>query len=222
MADHGRNHRLALDVLKTGPATTWAASGRSLLGRSLGRLLRLVLLLVAVAAASFVLMINSPVDPVNAYVGADVAAIGPEQRAQIAERWGLNDSPLERFGSWLGQIAHGDLGQSLTFNQPVSQVIADKFLTSLALMAVAWSLSGVIGFGLGVLAGVRRGRFLDRAVCWWAYTLASAPTFWSGCCCSTGSRCRCSGRRCAARSRWGRSPTRSPCSTGCTTSSCRR
>jgi peptide/nickel transport system permease protein len=38
----------------------------------------------------------------------------------------------------------------------------------------------VFGFSLGVVAGVRRGRFTDRAICWWAYTLASAPTFWVG------------------------------------------
>jgi peptide/nickel transport system permease protein len=180
MADHGRDRRLALELLTSGPSPWRGATGRSLLARALGRLGRLVLLLAAVAAASFVLMVNSPVDPVDAYVGADVAAVGPEQRAQIAERWGLDDPPLERFGAWLGRLVQGDLGRSPTFGQPVADVIADKFATSLALMAVAWLLSGAIGFGLGVLAGVRRGRFTDRAICWWAYTLASAPTFWVG------------------------------------------
>ncbi|MFC5996274.1 ABC transporter permease [Pseudonocardia hispaniensis] len=145
-----------------------------------GRLVRLVLLLFAVAVASFALMAASPVDPVNAYVGADIAAIGPEQRAQIAERWGLNDPPLERFFDWLGNVATGDLGRSATFNAPVTQVIGETFRASLALMAVAWLLSGILGFALGVLAGVRRGRLADRVVTWWAYVLASAPTFWVG------------------------------------------
>jgi peptide/nickel transport system permease protein len=145
-----------------------------------GRLLRLVLLLTAVATASFALMVRSPVDPVDAYVGGDIAAIGPEQRAQIAERWGLDDPPLERFATWLGTVAQGDLGRSLTFNQPVAEVIGERFLSTLALMATAWVLSGLFGFALGVLAGVRQGRFTDRAVTWWAYTLASAPTFWVG------------------------------------------
>ncbi len=152
----------------------------SRLRSGLGRLLRLVLLLAAVATASFTLMVHSPVDPVNAYVGGDLAAIGPEQRAQIAERWGLDDPAPERFLAWLGNLAQGDLGQSLTFNQPVTAVIGERFLTSAALMATAWLLSGLIGFALGVVAGVRRGRFSDRAICWWAYTLASAPTFWVG------------------------------------------
>ncbi|WP_460656474.1 ABC transporter permease [Kribbella endophytica] len=154
--------------------------GTGLAATVVSRLVRLVLLLVAVAVASFALMLGSPVDPVDAYVGADIAAIGPEQRAQIAERWGLNDPPVERFANWLSHIVRGDLGQSHTFNQPVADVIAGKFLTSLALMAVAWSLSGVIGFGLGLIAGLKRGRLADRVITWWAYTLASAPTFWVG------------------------------------------
>lgn len=145
-----------------------------------GRLVRLVLLLAAVATASFALMAHSPVDPVDAYVGADIAAVGPEQRAQIAERWGLDDPALERFGAWLGNLVQGDLGRSPTFNAPVTEVIGERFLTSLALMATAWVLSGLVGFGLGVLAGARQGRLTDRVVSWWAYTLASAPTFWVG------------------------------------------
>ncbi|HEY3557168.1 MAG TPA: ABC transporter permease [Kribbella sp.] len=141
---------------------------------------RLVLLLAAVAVASFALLSASPVDPIDAYVGGDIAAIGPEQRAQIAERWGLDDPPAQRFVNWASHIVRGDLGQSHTFNRPVADVIASKFATSLALMAVAWCLSGLIGFALGLIAGVRRGRWADRVITWWAYTLASAPTFWVG------------------------------------------
>ncbi|WP_369133719.1 hypothetical protein [Modestobacter sp. I12A-02662] len=107
-----------MELLTRGPAVLRAAGGRAL---------RLALLLAAVATASFVLMVNSPVDPVDAYVGGDIAAIGPDQRALIAERWGLDDPPLERFTTWLGQVAQGDLGQSLTFNQPVAEVIGERF-----------------------------------------------------------------------------------------------
>ncbi len=171
MAGDGRHHRVAVAVLSTPPAWLRTAGAR---------VLRLVLLLAAVATGSFLLMVNSPVDPVDAYVGGDIAAVGPEQRAQIAERWGLDDPPLERFATWMGNLLQGDLGHSATYNAPVTEVIGDRFLTSLALMATAWLLSGIFGFGLGVLAGVRQGRATDRVIVWWAYTLASAPTFWVG------------------------------------------
>ncbi len=163
------------------PARAVGASGRGAVVRAVGvRLLRLVLLLVAVAVGSFVLMTRSPIDPVRAYAGADLVAIGPEQQAQIIERWGLDQPPAQQFLSWAGNLLGGDLGFSASFNAPVTQVIGEKFLTSLALMALAWLLSGVLGFAMGIAAGVFRGRWPDRVLCWWAYTLASAPTFWVG------------------------------------------
>lgn len=139
---------------------------------------RLALLLLAISALSFLLVSLSPIDPVNAYVGADMMLIGPEQRALIAERWGLNDPPLERYGRWLGQTLQGNLGVSLIFNQPVGEVIRYRFLASLWLMVAAWLLSGALGFVLGVVAAARQGSWLDQAIRFYAYILASTPTFW--------------------------------------------
>src|SRR5690606_27249665 len=120
LADHRRHHGLEEDLLT-----------KFLLGRTL----RLLTLLVGVAVGTFVLMSASPVDPIEAYVGADTASVSPEQRAQIADRWGLDDPPLERFVAWSGQVLQGNLGTSQVFNAPVTEVIGEKFLTSLALMA---------------------------------------------------------------------------------------
>ncbi|WP_262347550.1 ABC transporter permease [Nocardioides dongxiaopingii] len=144
------------------------------------RALRLVSLLVAVAVGALLLVSASPVDPVRAYVGADVAALGPEQRALVEERWGLGEPPLQRFLAWAGNLLRGNLGESQVYGEPVTTVLLDRAAASLSLMAAAWLVSGVLGFGLGLWAGVRRGRVADRVLTWWAYTLASAPTFWVG------------------------------------------
>lgn len=140
--------------------------------------LRLITLLAAVAVFSFGLISFSPIDPVDAYVGADMLLISPEQRALIAERWGLDQPLHRRFGAWLQQLLQGNLGVSLIYNQPVATVIGERFLASLGLMALAWTLAGSLGFGLGIAAGARPGSALDRAVRWYAYTLASSPPFW--------------------------------------------
>ncbi|CAM3299398.1 ABC transporter permease [Nocardioides dubius] len=145
-----------------------------------GRAVRLATLLIGVAVGTFALLSASPVDPIEAYVGADSVQVSPEQREQIAERWGLDDPPVERFTAWAGQVLQGNLGTSQVFDAPVTEVIGEKFLSSLALMAAAWVISGVLGFALGVLAGSRPGTWIDRGVSWWAYTLASAPVFWVG------------------------------------------
>ena len=145
-----------------------------------GKVGRLGLLLVAVSVAGFLLVEASPVDPVDAYVGADVLHIGPDQRAQIEQRWGLDDPAPARFLRWAGQAVRGNLGTSMIYNAPVTDVIRTRFVASLALMVMAWLLAGAFGFALGILAGARQGTWVDRAVRWWVYTLASAPTFWVG------------------------------------------
>ncbi|NEQ42480.1 MAG: ABC transporter permease [Leptolyngbya sp. SIOISBB] len=142
------------------------------------KLLRLGLLLLAVAIFTFVLLSLSPIDPVRAYIGADMLQISPEQRQLIAERWGLDQPMLVRFGDWLGQLMQGNWGTSMVFNQPVGEVIATRFWVSLQMLAIAWLLSGLLGLGLGILSGALAGSWIDRLIRLYAYTLASSPTFW--------------------------------------------
>lgn len=144
----------------------------------LRKLLRLLILLAAVSIFSFGLISLSPIDPVDAYIGADMLLIGEEQRELIARRWGLDEPVLVRFRRWLQQILNGNLGTSLVFNQPVAEVITSRFRASLALMSLAWVLSGIFGFALGLIAGTWQGSLVDRAIRFYAYTLASSPTFW--------------------------------------------
>jgi len=144
----------------------------------LRKLARLATLLFAVSTVSFVLISLSPFDPIRAYVGADMLLIGPEQRELIARRWGLDQPPSTRYVLWLQQAVQGNLGTSMIFNQPVIDVISSRFVASLALMGLAWVISGALGFVLGVLAGATENSLFDRMLRLYAYTLASTPTFW--------------------------------------------
>lgn len=146
----------------------------------IGKGLRMITLLMALCALSFILANNSPIDPIQAYVGADATLVSPEQREKIAEYWGIDKPPVERFLHWASAMGHGDLGTSMTFRRPVAQVISERFSASIALMGVAWLLSGVIGFALGIIAGLRRGTWVDKVVKWYCLTLSSTPSFWLG------------------------------------------
>lgn len=137
-------------------------------------------LLIAISFISFILMKNSPIDPVQAYIGADMLNVGPEQRERIAEYWGLNEPVLMQYANWASAVLQGDLGTSMIYRRPVSEIIGERFMSSLALMIVAWTLSGVMGFVLGVVAAMKQGTWIDRAIQWYCYTLASTPTFWMG------------------------------------------
>jgi peptide/nickel transport system permease protein len=81
---------------------------------------------------------------------------------------------------WVAAIVRGDFGTSMIYREPVAGIIRDKFLHSVALMASAWLLSGLIGFAAGILAAVRERSWLDRIIQWYCYTLASTPAFWLG------------------------------------------
>ena len=151
------------------------------MARVVSNIARLALLLLAVSLVVFALVSLSPIDPVQANVGqAAYVSMSEEKRAQLAEHWGVGVPFWERYANWLFAFLQGDMGISLRFNAPVAQVIATRAVNSLALMALAWVISGVLGFAMGVVAGVYRGRLIDRVVKGYCFVLASTPTFWLG------------------------------------------
>lgn len=146
----------------------------------MSKAVKLLSLLFAVSVISFTLVAISPIDPIQSYVGADITRVSPEQREEIAEYWGLNESRILQFMNWGSAVIQGDLGTSLIYRAPVIDIILERFLASLGLMGLAWLLSGVIGFLLGVVAAVKQGTIIDRFIKTYCYTLASTPTFWLG------------------------------------------
>ena len=141
---------------------------------------RMATLLVAICFVSFLLVKNSPIDPIQAYIGADMLKVGPEQRAKIAEYWGVDQPIMVQFFHWGSAVLSGDMGTSMIFRRPVIDVIGERFLSSLVLMLSAWIISGVIGFVMGVVAAMKKGTWVDRLIKWYCFTLASTPTFWMG------------------------------------------
>jgi len=137
---------------------------------------RLLILLIVVAAISFIMIELSPVDPVKAYLGEMLAT--PEQIAKLGEYWGVNVPIQDKVIGWLTDLFQLNLGTSLIYRIPVTQVILEKFTASLVLMLSSWIISGVVGFGLGILAGAKRGTWIDKAVKTYCYLLQSSPAFW--------------------------------------------
>ena len=139
----------------------------------------MVFLLIAVSIISFFLIVNSPIDPLTSYVGPE-STLSQEAREEIADYWGLYDPPAERFFTWLGNVLQGDWGDSITYKKPVAEVIKVRFGYSFGLMACTWVISGVLGFIVGVLCGMREGGWFDRIMKAFCLMVKSAPTFWIG------------------------------------------
>ncbi len=142
-------------------------------------LIRMVLLLFAVSVVTFALVSASPIDPLQANVGqAALGSMSEEQKEKLRSYWGVDTPPVERYLNWMTDALRGDLGTSLLYRQPVTRVIAVKLSNSLFLMGIAWILSGVLGFLLGIIAGVFKGRLADRAIRGYSLLIASTPAFW--------------------------------------------
>lgn len=141
--------------------------------------IRVLLLLVAVSIATFGLISISPIDPLQANIGqAALGAMSEEQIEKLESYWGVDTPPVERYVNWLKDVLKGDMGTSLLYRQPVTTVIAVKLANSLFLMGLAWIISGLIGFVLGVISGVFRGRLIDKVIKGYSLVVASTPGFW--------------------------------------------
>ncbi|AKB61213.1 ABC transporter permease [Methanosarcina mazei] len=140
------------------------------------KILRLVSLLAVVCFVSFMLIQYSPIDPVRAYIGE--MTVSEEHKAKLEEYWGVNTPPQEKFLNWAGNILKGDFGTSLIYRMPVADVIKERSVASFVLMATSWLFSGVLGFILGIVAGMNKGTWIDRAIKTYCYVLAATPTFW--------------------------------------------
>lgn len=142
------------------------------------KLLRFIILMIAVAIFSFILLDLSPINPVTVYLKG--AAVSEAQRTILNQYFGVGVPLHIKIYHWLLNLIQGDLGTSLIYRAPVIDVITQKFIASLALMALSWIFSGIIGFALGVVAGKNKGSWIDKAVKVYCYAIQSAPSFWVG------------------------------------------
>lgn len=140
---------------------------------------RMFVLVVLVSILAFALLSVSPVDPLQTNVGqAALGAMSREQIEKLEAYWGVGVPPLERYASWASDFLKGDMGISLLYRRPVSEVIWEKVSNSLWLLSASWLISGIGGFLLGILAGRKRGGLADRLVTGYALFTASTPAFW--------------------------------------------
>ena len=104
-----------------------------------------------------------------------------EEIGRFRTAMGFDDPWLLQYLRWVGRIVlHGDFGTSLRFQRPVLDLIVERLPATalLAVAALAWSTA--VGFGLGVVAGVRRGGLVDFVVRAIALSGQAVPVFWLG------------------------------------------
>ncbi len=118
-----------------------------------------ITLLITIAINFFLLRVVKS-DPVATMTrGRKVTA---EKRAELRERFGLDDSTIVQFGKYLRELARGNLGYSFQSGQSVWSEIWERVPATLTLIGVSTVLSASLGIWLGVRSGWRPGGWFDR------------------------------------------------------------
>jgi peptide/nickel transport system permease protein len=127
-----------------------------------------------VAVCVFLLLHLSPGDPA-AIIAGDNAT--PANIDMIRKRLGLDEPLWTQFLLWVGQLARGDLGQSMFWNTPVLSLVGQRYQPTLSLALTTLCVAITLAVTLGVLAAWRVATIVDRAVMGFAVLGFSVPVF---------------------------------------------
>lgn len=130
-----------------------------------------------VVVISFLLTRALPGDPAVYFAGAAADAASIEE---VREALGLDRPLLQQFLHYVGDLARGDLGQSISTGQPVAADLAQRLPASLELTILALLLSCAVSIPLGVLAATRPGSAVDHLCRLLVTAGVSLPTFFTG------------------------------------------
>ena len=140
----------------------------------LRRAILAVLVCMTVLVISFALT-RVAGDPALAVAGPQATA---EDVATIRRAYGL-DRPLpEQFFAWVGAAAHGDLGRSYLFREPVANLIRARMPVTFTLGLVGLGFALLIALPLGIFAALHEGTLTDRLVMMVALLGQAMPSFW--------------------------------------------
>ena len=149
---------------------------RTLLRYLAARLALAPVMLWLIASLAFLLLRVAPGDPIDALLGTRA----PESaRAALRAQLGLDQPLLQQYGTFLGKLLHGDLGASLTNQQPVTDVIRQSLPASLELGVVALLLAAVVGLAVGFSGIARPEGKLDLAGRLYGIGTYALPPFWA-------------------------------------------
>lgn len=145
-----------------------------MLGYILKRILATIPVMIIVAVFVFLMLRLSPGDPA-AVIAGDYATTEDVER--IREQLGLNEPIPVQLVNWIGQLARGDLGQSIFSRKPVTELIGQRIEPTLLLALTTIVFSVLVAVPLGTIAAWRAGSIVDRSVMLFSVGGFSIPVF---------------------------------------------
>jgi ABC-type dipeptide/oligopeptide/nickel transport system permease component len=138
------------------------------------RLLQSLIALIGIIILVFFL-VRASGDPLSLISSPNMTR---EQYALIKAKWGLDKSWGEQFIIYMGDLAKGDLGQSLVKERPVIEIIGEALPNTLKLIIPAFIIGMLLALFLGITAATYRDSLWDNGVKFLAVLGQALPGFW--------------------------------------------
>ena len=148
-----------------------------MLGFVFNRTLQLIPVIIGVTLATFLLAQIIPGDPADVLLGSGASE---EARQQLRLALGLDRPIWIQYLQYLGNLLTGNLGQSFTFAQPVSEVIRERLVNTAILAFASIVLASVVGISAGTWVALRPGALRDQGLSVVVLFFNSMPSFWLG------------------------------------------
>lgn len=107
--------------------------------------------------------------------GFGVATLSEQDYQAWLDKKGLNEPFLKRYVEWIGNVAQGELGQSMEKSTPVGTLLSERLQNTAVLAFAVFLFMIPISLTLGVLAGMDEGSLLDRVISFGAVLTTSIP-----------------------------------------------
>ncbi len=141
----------------------------------LRRLLQMIPITLGLATLIFVLIHLSPGDPARLMLGPRAT---PEQLARLRQYMHENDPLWTQFVAYIAHLAQGDLGTSIYFQSPVTDLLGSRLPTTLLLALCSIVLSVVVALPLAVLSATHRGGPIDQGIRVLTLIGFAMPSYW--------------------------------------------
>ncbi len=145
---------------------------------ALRRILQTIPILFIISILLFIMVRAAPGGPLTA--ARRNPNITEEQIQKLEEQLGLNRPLPVQYADWIGKMLRGDMGQSIKFRRPVSEMIGERIPNTLLLVGISFFVTLLIALPVGILSSRKPYSLFDYAATTITFMGQSLPVYWLG------------------------------------------
>jgi len=139
-----------------------------------------IVTVLAISVISFAIIQLPPGDYVDAYVAqlqSSGTLVTQDVITNLRAEYGLGQPIYVQYGKWMGKLVHGDLGESLQYKRPVTDVIGSRLALTMVVSLFALLLTWIIALPIGIYSAMRQYSFADYIFTFISFLGLAVPSF---------------------------------------------